>query len=67
MKIISYVPGRSTNTKPYCDYVFEDKEIKDSESFPRSYLQPLRALWTDKGVQLSVRRGNEYALYDNIH
>jgi guanine nucleotide-binding protein subunit alpha len=55
------------NNLPYCDYVFEEKEIKDTESFPRSYLQPLQALWLDSGVQMAVRRGNEYALYDNIH
>ena len=59
--------SRDPDAKPYCDYVFENKEIKDSESFPRSYLQPLQALWNDSGVQLAVRRGNEYALYDNIH
>jgi len=45
----------------------EEKEIKDTESLPRSYLQPLLALWADSGVQFAVRRGNEYALYDNIN
>ena len=66
INIVHLRPEPSDN-QPYCDYIFEEKEIKDSESFPRSYLQPLQALWADSGVQLAVRRGNEYALYDNIH
>jgi guanine nucleotide-binding protein subunit alpha len=53
--------------QPYCEYIFDEKEIKDTESFPRAYLQPLQALWNDNGVQQAIRRGNEYALYDNIY
>jgi guanine nucleotide-binding protein subunit alpha, other len=68
MTTISYISVVAiSNVQPYCDYIFEEKEIKDTESFPRAYLQPLQALWNDSGVQLAIRRGNEYALYDNIH
>jgi len=65
--IVSSEAELSLMKQPYCDYIFEEKEIKDTESLPRSYFEPLKSLWGDSGVQSAVRRGNEYALYDNVH
>jgi guanine nucleotide-binding protein subunit alpha len=37
-------------------------DIGDGEPFPRQYIEPLKALWTDPYVQRAYERGNEAAL-----
>jgi guanine nucleotide-binding protein subunit alpha, other len=33
---------------------------------PEEYLEPIKALWADGGVQKAILKGNEYALHDNL-
>lgn len=43
-----------------------DKEIGPNDPLPPDYLQPIKSLWADAGVQKAILKGNEYALHDNI-
>lgn len=33
---------------------------------PLDCLNAFKSLWEDEGVQLAIRKGNEYALHDNL-
>lgn len=43
-----------------------DPEIDAEDSFPFDYLNAFNSLWADKGIQLAMLKGNEYALHDNL-
>ncbi|KAK0471188.1 heterotrimeric G protein alpha subunit 4 [Armillaria novae-zelandiae] len=40
--------------------------LSSGEPFPMAYLQPLKVLWRDPGVQEAWHRGNEAALPENL-
>ncbi|CAO3684233.1 unnamed protein product [Umbelopsis vinacea] len=40
--------------------------IKKGQPYPDAYLQPLKDLWNDEGVQEAYRQGNTFALNDNV-
>ncbi|KAL8994722.1 MAG: hypothetical protein Q9169_005386 [Polycauliona sp. 2 TL-2023] len=42
------------------------EDIGTEDSFPPQGLPAMKALWHDPSVQATIRRGNEYALHDNI-
>jgi len=44
-----------------------DPEISANDPMPASFLEPIKALWADPSVQAAVRKGNEFALHDNIN
>lgn len=46
--------------------VLVDHELSPNDHFPMEYLQPLKTLWEDEGVQHAIAKGNEYALHDNL-
>ncbi|KAI0186451.1 G protein alpha subunit [Xylaria flabelliformis] len=46
--------------------VLVDVEIGPNDPLPQNYLQPIKSLWADAGVQKAILKGNEYALHDNI-
>lgn len=41
-------------------------EIGQIDPLPSEYLQVFVSLWRDRGAQMALRRGNEYALHDNL-
>ena len=41
-------------------------DIGPDESFPLHCLGAMKGLWDDAAVQKCIKRGNEYALHDNI-
>jgi len=41
-------------------------DIGTVEPMPEDYLHAFNALWADKGVQLTILKGNQYALHDNL-
>ncbi|RYP28562.1 hypothetical protein DL767_007168 [Monosporascus sp. MG133] len=43
-----------------------DYEISPNDSLPPEYLEPIKSLWADAGVQKATLKGNEYALHDNL-
>ena len=51
------------NNRKYISMVDNEVPINTGETFPTQYLEALRALWADKGVQTVYARAHEYALY----
>lgn len=43
-----------------------EREISVGDSMPAEYLQPVKALWEDRGIKMAIAKGNEYALHDNL-
>ncbi len=40
--------------------------ITKGQPFPTQYLDPLKRLWADGGVQKCFEKGHQYALHDNM-
>lgn len=43
-----------------------DPEIGPEDGMPLDYLHAFNTLWDDRGVQMAMLKGNEYALHDNL-
>jgi guanine nucleotide-binding protein subunit alpha, other len=52
----------SEENLPYIDTVENANDLREGEPFPREFLEILRSLWADPGVQKAYGRGNEAAL-----
>jgi guanine nucleotide-binding protein subunit alpha len=50
----------------YAEYIASDPDIGPDEPMPFDSLHAFTSLWADKGVQLAMLKGNEYALHDNL-
>lgn len=50
----------------YVTLVEEAQDLRDGQSFPIEYHEPLRKLWEDPNVQKCWERGNEAALPENL-
>jgi len=50
----------------YVDMIEGAEDIKDSEPYPISYLEPLRQVWADPAIREAWTRRNEVALPDNL-
>ncbi|KAF2838315.1 guanine nucleotide binding protein, alpha subunit [Patellaria atrata CBS 101060] len=50
----------------YADLIAADPEIGPDDAMPPECLHAFTSLWADKGVQLAILKGNEYALHDNL-
>jgi guanine nucleotide-binding protein subunit alpha len=50
----------------WAQYVGSDPEISPEEQVPIDSLHAFMSLWQDKGVQMAMLKGNEYALHDNL-
>ncbi|KAA6406884.1 MAG: Guanine nucleotide-binding alpha-2 subunit [Lasallia pustulata] len=48
------------------DIILAAKDIDINDPFPRDCLPAMIALWADGAVQQTIKRGNEYALHDNL-
>ena len=46
--------------------ILVEYEIGVHDAFPDGYLAPVKTLWKDEGVQQVIRKGNEFALHDNL-
>ena len=42
------------------------EDIGPEDQFPQNCLPAMKALWDDPSVQQTIKRGNEFALHDNI-
>lgn len=51
---------------PHMELIQNARDIREQESFPMLYYEPLRDLWADSGVQQAYGRGNEAALPENL-
>jgi len=52
--------------KNYLPLFISYPDIAEEEPFPTSYLEPLKSLWSDGGVQHAFGRGNEAAVPENM-
>ena len=47
--------------------IIQDQEdIGIDDPFPMECLPAMKGLWADPSVQSTIKRGNEFALHDNI-
>lgn len=47
-------------------HILVEQEISANDPLPKDYLDPIKALWRDGGVNRAMEKGNEYALHDNL-
>ena len=47
-------------------HIMVDFELGANDAMPVDYLEPIKSLWADAGVQKAILKGNEYALHDNL-
>ncbi|KAF2432719.1 guanine nucleotide binding protein, alpha subunit [Tothia fuscella] len=50
----------------YAEYIASDPDIGPNEPMPMDSMHAFTSLWADKGVQVAMLKGNEYALHDNL-
>ena len=50
----------------YAELIAADPEIAIEDPMPQECLAAFNSLWADKGVQLAILKGNQYALHDNL-
>ena len=48
------------------EHIRVDHEVSANRALPQDFLDPIKALWMDKGVQRAIEKGNEFALHDNL-
>jgi guanine nucleotide-binding protein subunit alpha len=51
----------------YSEMVNSAPDIGTEEPMPEEFLTAFNCLWADKGVQLTILKGNQYALHDNLN
>jgi len=51
---------------PHLQLLESAPDIRDHEPYPTEYREALRALWRDPGVRAAFKRGNEYAVPENL-
>lgn len=51
----------------YSELVNSAPDIGTEEPMPDEFLTAFNCLWADKGVQLTILKGNQYALHDNLN
>lgn len=40
-------------------HILVEHEISAQDKLPEDYLEPIKALWVDSGVQAAIGKGNE--------
>ncbi|KAI4615078.1 uncharacterized protein J4E87_004414 [Alternaria ethzedia] len=51
----------------YSEMVNSAPDIGTEEPMPEEFHTAFNSLWADKGVQLTILKGNQYALHDNLN
>ncbi|KAF2452936.1 G-protein alpha subunit [Lineolata rhizophorae] len=54
------------NIVRFAELLASDPDIGPDDPMPMDCLHAFNSLWSDKGVQLAMLKGNEYALHDNL-
>ena len=52
----------SENHQDYVELIANAPDLRDGESFPLTFYEPLKTLWADARIQEAWQRGNEAAL-----
>lgn len=50
----------------FAKWIGSDPELAAEDPLPMHGLRAFTSLWDDRGVQLAMLKGNEYALHDNL-
>lgn len=50
----------------WAQLILSNPDIHQNEPLPVEYLTAFNNLWQDRGIQLAMLKGNEYALHDNL-
>ncbi len=67
LKLSSAAPCRANlDPQRYAELIAADPEIGIEDCMPQECLAAFNSLWADKGVQLAILKGNQYALHDNL-
>ncbi|KAI8643484.1 guanine nucleotide binding protein, alpha subunit [Parasitella parasitica] len=53
-------------SKDYADLFIETLMLEENQPFPQIYLEPLKNLWNNETIQAAFKKGNMFALHDNI-
>ncbi|EPS45157.1 hypothetical protein H072_856 [Dactylellina haptotyla CBS 200.50] len=61
-----HIAFQKPENEQYVSLIMKQRELSRGEVLPKDYLGPLKSLWLDEGVQSAVKRGNEFALHDNL-
>lgn len=60
-------PGIQTDRlQRFAETVAADPDLGADDPMPLDCLNAFKSLWRDEGVQLAIKKGNEYALHDNL-
>ncbi|KAF0507847.1 guanine nucleotide binding protein, alpha subunit [Gigaspora margarita] len=60
------IPFSDSSNMQYVSMFSNTPSISKNQPFPVNYLEPLKSLWSDSGVQKCYMMGNQYALHDNM-
>ncbi|KAK4521821.1 uncharacterized protein ATC70_004358 [Mucor velutinosus] len=53
-------------SKSYASLFIDIPSLEENQPFPGIYHEPLKHLWNDESIQIAFRKGNMFALHDNI-
>ena len=56
----------TNSAQDYERIIAQAQDIGTEDHFPIQCLDAMKGLWQDESVQRTIKRGNEYALHDNI-
>ncbi|GAA5816427.1 hypothetical protein MFLAVUS_009956 [Mucor flavus] len=59
------IPLQHENYNEYIPLFQNVEPLKRDEPYPSKYLEPLKLLWNDSGIQAAKNKGNMFALHDN--
>lgn len=52
--------------KDYASLFIDTPSLEENQPFPEIYHKPLKHLWNNENIQVACKRGNMFALHDNI-
>ncbi|KAG2195934.1 hypothetical protein INT46_010907 [Mucor plumbeus] len=53
-------------SKDYASLFLDTPSLEENQPFPEIYHEPLKHLWNNENIQIACKRGNMFALHDNI-
>ncbi|GAN08904.1 guanine nucleotide-binding protein subunit alpha-2 [Mucor ambiguus] len=53
-------------SKEYASLFIDIPSLEENQPFPGIYHEPLKHLWNNESIQIAFRKGNMFALHDNI-
>ncbi|KAI8141035.1 guanine nucleotide-binding protein alpha-2 subunit [Fennellomyces sp. T-0311] len=61
------IPMELETSKNDANLILEDvPTLSKGQSYPPVYLEPLKRLWSDPGIQKAYSHGHDFALHDNV-